>query len=106
MDPHQKLKQEHLRTQRAAQAAWVEEQARHSDSRTTPANLYNYKDPDKTARNPPRPTQEHSGVLTPTQEQVQLTTWLAMHGQPRQTPTPTPEAVLGLHACRPAGQQG
>ena len=45
MDPHQKLKQEYLRTQRAAQAAWVEEQALHTDSRSTkpsqvtPANL-------------------------------------------------------------------
>ena len=111
MDPHQKLKQEHLRTQRAAQAAWVEEQARHSDNRTTkpsqvtPANLYNYKDPDITARNPPRPTQEHLGEPTPAQfEQEQRTVWLAMQGQPRHTPTPTPEAVLGLHACRPAGQ--
>ena len=57
MDPHQKLKQEYLRTQRAAQAAWVEEQARHSDnittkpSQVTPANLYNHKDPDKTTSN-------------------------------------------------------
>ena len=83
MDPHQILKQEHLRTQRAAQAAWVEEQARHIDNRTTkpsqvtPANLYNYKDPDKTARNLPRPTQEHSGVLMTTQEREQLTTCMA-----------------------------
>ena len=111
MDPHQKLKQEYLRTQRAAQAAWVEEQARHTDSRATkpsqvtPANLYNYKDPDKTARNPPRPTQEHLGELTPAQfEQEQMTIWLAMQGQPRHTPTPAPEAVPGLHACRLAGQ--
>ena len=49
MDPHQKLRQEHLRTQRAAQAAWVAEQARQSNNRTTepsqvtPANLYNYR---------------------------------------------------------------
>jgi hypothetical protein len=110
MDPHQKLRQEHLRTQRAAQAAWVAEQARQSNNRTTktsqvtPANLYNYRDPDITARNPPITTQEHLGKLTPAQfEQEQKTILLAMQSQPRRTPTPAPEAVPGLHACRLAG---
>ena len=53
MDPHQKLKQEYLRTQRAAHAAWIEEQAQLTIRRTvepsqvTPACLYNHEDPDR-----------------------------------------------------------
>ena len=73
MDLHQNLRQEHLRTQRAAQAAWVAEQAQQSNNRTTEpsqvtsANLYNYRDPDITARNPPITNQEHLRNLTPAQ---------------------------------------
>ena len=67
MDPHQKLKQEYLKTQRAAHAAWLEEQARHTTKRTakpqhvTSTNLYNHKDPDKTADNPSSNTQGING---------------------------------------------
>ena len=63
MDPHQKLKQEYLKTQSAAHAAWVEDQARHTVKRTTKpqqvtsTNFYNHKDPDKTTDNPSSNTQ-------------------------------------------------
>ena len=67
MDPHQKLKQEYLKTQRASHAAWLEEQARHTVQRTTnlqhitSTNLYNHKDPDKITDNPPSNTQVING---------------------------------------------
>jgi hypothetical protein len=106
---YQNLRQEHLRTQRAAQAAWVAEQAQQSNNRTTEpsqvpsANLYNYRDPDITARNPPISNQEHLRNLTPAQfEQEQKAILLAMQSQPRRSPTPA--AVPGPHACRLAGQ--
>ena len=111
MDLHQNLRQEHLRTQRAAQAAWVAEQAQQSNNRTAEpsqaasANLHNYRDPDITARNPPITNQEHLRKLTPAQfEQEQKAILLAMQSQPRRSPTPAPKAVPGLHACRLAGQ--
>ena len=67
MDPHQRLKQEYLETQRASHAAWLEEQARHPVQRTTnlqhitSTNLYNHKDPDKITDNPSSNTQVING---------------------------------------------
>ena len=73
MDLHQHLRQEHLRTQRAAQAAWVAEQAQKTSNGTTEpsqissANHHNYRDPDITARNPPITNPENLRNLTPAQ---------------------------------------
>ena len=111
MDLHQHLRQEHLRTQRAAQAAWVAEQAQKTSNGTTEpsqissANHHNYRDPDITARNPPITNPENLRNLTPAQfDQEQKAFLLTMQNQSR--PSPTPAAVPGPHACLLPDQVG
>ena len=85
---HHLLRQEHLRTQRAAQAAWVAEQAQKISKETGPSQTSSTNN----LRN-----------LTPTQfKQDQKAVSQTMQDQSR--PPPSPAAVPGLHACRPPDQ--
>ena len=98
MDLHQHLRQEHLRTQRAAQAAWVAEQAQKTSkettepSQTSSTSHLNHRDPDIVARNPPITDPDNLRNLTPAQFNQDQKAFLRTR-QDQSRPSPTPAAV-------------
>ena len=99
---HHLLRQEHLRTQRAAQAAWVAEQAQKISKETTePSQTSSTSiDPDIVARNPPITDPDNLRNLTPTQfQQDQKAVFRTMQDQSRPPPTPAAVPVPPPRVC-------